>query len=92
MFTESVKINCSFLACRISKITHMFDISLSFHNSVSGPSLHPPGKCPVMDLYHLSIIVLSGGGTQEKGMKRHKNQKGGRHEGKTTLSDKDRKK
>ena len=37
MFTVSVKVDCSFTACRdgSAKYQNMFDISLTLHNSVS---------------------------------------------------------
>ena len=35
----------------------MFDIAPAFHNSVSRPWLRPPGNCPVVDLYGLSVTL-----------------------------------
>ena len=57
MFTESVRVGYSFPACclLIGKISNMFDISPTLHNSVATLWLCPPGNRPVMDLYGLSL-------------------------------------
>ena len=55
-FTELVRVGCSFpgLLWCIGKISNMFDIAPTLHESVSGHWLHPPQNCPVVDLYGLS--------------------------------------
>ena len=63
MFTESVRIGCSFLGLSwwISKISNNLDISPTLPNSVSGSWLFPPGKGTDMGLYGLldTLPVLS---------------------------------
>ena len=51
MFTESVRIvvvGCSFSACCSGS---------TLHDSVFGLWLRPPGNCPVVDLYSLSVTL-----------------------------------
>ena len=59
MFTESVRMGCSFPACRSgsAKISKMFDISPTLHDSASGLLLRPPGNHPVVGLYGLSVTI-----------------------------------
>ena len=65
MFSELVRIVCNpRLVAWIGKISSMFDISLTPpppppHDFVSELWLCPPGNCPVISLYGLSMLVPS---------------------------------
>ena len=59
MFTELVRIGYSFPACcgGLAKKSNMSDISPTLRDSVSRLWLRPPGNCPVLDLYGLSVAL-----------------------------------
>ena len=61
MFTELVRVSCSFLACPGSAKYHTFDISPTFPDSRSSPWLWPNGNRLVLSLPVLSesLSVLS---------------------------------
>ena len=63
MFTESVRIGCTFPACHGESVKYhlifdMFDISPAHPGSVSGHWLRQPGNRPIMNIYGLSVTHL----------------------------------